>query len=212
MMSGSRNEPPISISSPRDTIVSRPSASAFSASTSAPALLLTASAASAPVSRTSQPEIWSSRSPRRPVSTSYSRVEGSRIAAAAAAIAASGNGARPRLVCSTVPVRLKTRRCDGTASGERARRRCRRRCRPPRPRPRPAARRAANAVLHGVDAQARARIARSGRRPPRIEEPRRPRAARRGLGVVLRSSDGGAHQARPAHARLSRRASRRTRG
>ena len=113
MISGSRNEPPISISSPRDTIVSLPSASAFSASTSAPALLLTASAASAPVSRSSQPEIWSSRSPRRPVSTSYSRVEGSRIAAAAAAIAASGNGARPRLVCSTVPVRLNTRRCDG---------------------------------------------------------------------------------------------------
>jgi len=31
----------------------------------------------------------------------------------AAAIASTGSGARPRLVCSTVPVRLKTRRCDG---------------------------------------------------------------------------------------------------
>ncbi len=113
MMSGRRNEPPISISSPRETIVSRPSASAFNASTNAPALLLTASAASAPVSRFSQPETWSSRSPRRPVSMSYSSVVGSRIAAAAAAIAASGRGARPRLVWSTVPVRLKTRRCDG---------------------------------------------------------------------------------------------------
>ena len=116
MMSGRRNEPPISISSPRDTIVSRPSASVFNASTSAPALLLTASAASAPVSRFSQPEIWSSRSPRRPVSRSYSSVDGSRIAAVAASIASSGKGARPRLVCRTVPVRLKTRRCDGRIS------------------------------------------------------------------------------------------------
>ena len=153
MISGSRNEPPISISSPRDTIVSLPSASAFSASTSAPALLLTASAASAPVSRSSQPEMWSSRSPRRPVSTSYSRVEGSRIAAAAAAIAASGNGARPRLVCSTVPVRLNTRRCDGRIS--RASAPALSATMSTTPAPLAAARRAANAALTASSTSAR---------------------------------------------------------
>ena len=49
--SGMRKPSPISISSPRETITSRPSASAASASSSAAALLFTTSAASAPVSR-----------------------------------------------------------------------------------------------------------------------------------------------------------------
>ena len=60
--------------------------------------------------------MWSSRSPRRPLSMSYSRFDGARIASAAAATASSGKGARPRLVCNTVPVRLNTRRCDGSVS------------------------------------------------------------------------------------------------
>ena len=49
--SGMRKPSPISISSPRETSTSRPSASAASASSTAAALLLTTSAASAPVSR-----------------------------------------------------------------------------------------------------------------------------------------------------------------
>src|SRR5580704_12841817 len=121
MMSGMRNAPPISISSPRETITSRPSASAFSTSSTAAALLLTAVAASAPVSLSNQGAIWSSRSPRAPPERSYSSVVGERMASTAAWMASSASCARPRLVCNTVPVRLKTRRCEGrTRSASRA--------------------------------------------------------------------------------------------
>src|SRR5436853_250675 len=51
MMSGIRNSPPISISSPRETTTSRPWASVSSARRTAAALLLTTSASSAPVRR-----------------------------------------------------------------------------------------------------------------------------------------------------------------
>ena len=54
MMSGMRNAPPISISSPRETIASRPRASVLSTSSTAAALLLTTVASSAPVSSQSR--------------------------------------------------------------------------------------------------------------------------------------------------------------
>ena len=54
MMSGMRKAPPISISSPRETMASRPSASVLSVSSTAAALLLTTVASSAPVSSREQ--------------------------------------------------------------------------------------------------------------------------------------------------------------
>src|SRR6266852_1172618 len=54
MMSGIRNDPPISTSSPRETTASPPRASALSASSTAPAALFTTSASAAPVSSTSR--------------------------------------------------------------------------------------------------------------------------------------------------------------
>ena len=108
MMSGIRNEPPISISSPRDTSTSRRAASALSISSTAAALLLTTVAASAPVSSHSSRSMSASRSPRRPEARSNSRLTGTAMACATARTASSGSSARPRLVCSTVPVRLNT--------------------------------------------------------------------------------------------------------
>ena len=61
-----RKPSPISISSPRETSTSRPSASAASASMTAAALLLTTSAASAPVRRRRIAATWSCREPRPP--------------------------------------------------------------------------------------------------------------------------------------------------
>ena len=116
MMSGMRNAPPISISSPRDTIASRPPARVLRQSSTAAALLFTTVASSAPVSAQSRPRTWSSRSPRLPVGSSNSNATGSRIAATAALIAASASTARPRLVCSTVPVRLNSGRSPERSS------------------------------------------------------------------------------------------------
>ena len=116
MMSGSRNDPPISISSPRETIVSLPPARVLSVRSTAAALLLTTQASSAPVSSQMRPRTWSSRSPRPPVARSYSSATGSLMACTAASIAASGRMARPRLVWSTVPVRLKTGLMRGASS------------------------------------------------------------------------------------------------
>ncbi len=65
--SGMRKPSPISISSPRETSTSRPSASAASASSIAAALLLTTIAASAPVNRRRIAATWSWREPREPV-------------------------------------------------------------------------------------------------------------------------------------------------
>ena len=64
--SGTRNEPPISTSSPRETTTSLRIARAFSTSRTAAALLLTTTAASAPVRRQIRPSTWSSRSPPCP--------------------------------------------------------------------------------------------------------------------------------------------------
>ena len=114
MMSGMRNAPPISISSPRETGTSLPTASVLSTSRTAAALLLISVAAAAPVRRQSWPSRWLSRSPRWPLSSSYSRLQAA-AASAMAASASGGSGARPRLVCRTVPVRLNTRRRDGCA-------------------------------------------------------------------------------------------------
>src|ERR1700722_14615709 len=107
-MSGMRNAPPISISSPRETGTSRPLARVLRISRTAAALLLTTVASAGPVRSRSRERTWSSRSPRRPVSRLISNAVAPAKAAAAAAAASGGRGARPRLVCSTVPVRLNT--------------------------------------------------------------------------------------------------------
>ena len=76
MISGIRNEPPISINSPRDTGTSLRRASADNTNKTAAALLLTTVAASAPVSSQISSSTWESRSPRRPLARSYSRLLG----------------------------------------------------------------------------------------------------------------------------------------
>ena len=110
MTSGRRKAPPISTSSPRDTTTSRPLASAAMVSITAAALLLTTVAASAPVISQISDSTKSSRSPRPPVSRSYSRLPGLPIVCSRRSIAAWGNSERPRLVWMTVPVRLTTGR------------------------------------------------------------------------------------------------------
>ncbi len=89
-------------------MTSRLAASAAMVSNTADALLFTTVAACAPVSSQTSSSTSASRSPRAPLSRSNSRFVGARIACATATIASSGSSARPRLVCSTVPVRLKT--------------------------------------------------------------------------------------------------------
>ena len=76
MMSGMRNAPPISISSPRETGTSLRFARVSRTSSTAAALLLTTIAASAEVSRRSRGSTCRCRSPRRPVSRSNSRLLG----------------------------------------------------------------------------------------------------------------------------------------
>ena len=113
MTSGMRKAPPISTSSPRETITSLPRASAASVSSTAAALLLTTVAASAPVSVVSRSSTRLSRSPRPPVARSYSRLFGPDIIASRCWSASSASSERPRLVWMTVPVRLSTRRMRG---------------------------------------------------------------------------------------------------
>ncbi len=108
--SGMRNAPPISTSSPRDTMTSRRRASVLSMSSTAAALLFTTVADSAPVSSQSKACTKSSRSPRRPEATSNSRLTGAVSARTTDSTAVSGSNARPRLVCSTVPDKLNTGR------------------------------------------------------------------------------------------------------
>ena len=103
-----RKPSPISISSPRETSTSRPSASAASASSTAAALLLTTSAASAPVSRAQQrrrggPAASRARRRRGRTRGSSSRAPTSRDALRAPPRA---SGARPRFVCTITPVAL----------------------------------------------------------------------------------------------------------
>src|SRR6202035_296716 len=87
-----------------------PLASVLSTSKTAAALLLTTVASSASVSSHNRSRMRSSRSPRWPGPRSNSSATALRIATCAASIAASAHNARPRLVCSTVPVRLNTGR------------------------------------------------------------------------------------------------------
>ena len=108
MMSGMRKAPPISTSSPRDTTTSFRCARLLSISSTAAALLFTRVASSAPVISRSQSVTRSSRSPRPPLSRLNSRLAGVVRARTTACTTSSGSSARPRLVCSTVPVRLKT--------------------------------------------------------------------------------------------------------
>ena len=75
MMSGMRNSPPISMSSPRDTITSLPRARLSSTRSTAEALLLTTSDASAPVRRRRRPATWLYREPRSFVAMSISRLQ-----------------------------------------------------------------------------------------------------------------------------------------
>ena len=115
MTSGMRKAPPISTSSPRETITSRPCASAPMVSSTAAALLLTTVAASAPVRVHSSSSTSESRSPRPPVARSYSRLLGAAIRVMSRCSAASASTARPRLVWMTVPVRLNTGRIRGAS-------------------------------------------------------------------------------------------------
>ena len=108
MMSGIRNAPPISISSPRDTRTGLPFASVWRARSSAAAQLLTTSASSASVRAARISSARLDRLPRLPVSRSTSRSEYPAAARVTARTAASASGARPRFVCSTTPVALIT--------------------------------------------------------------------------------------------------------
>ena len=109
MIWGSRNSPPISISSPRETTTSRPLARPPRASSSPPAALLATRAASAPVASRSSASAAAPRRPRAPAARSYSTAAYP-AACATASFAAADSGARPRLVCSTTPVAFTTAR------------------------------------------------------------------------------------------------------
>ena len=111
--SGMRKPSPISISSPRETSTSRPSASAASASRTQPRCC----------SRRAQPRRPSAGrgAPRRDPGASRARrvevVLEIRVAARdlddTRSSAAAGSGARPRFVCTITPVALRTRRRVG---------------------------------------------------------------------------------------------------
>jgi len=73
MTSGMRKEPPISTSSPLDTMTSLPLARLASTSMTAAALLFTTSASSAPKQALVMGRIWSWREPLFPSGRSYSR-------------------------------------------------------------------------------------------------------------------------------------------
>ncbi len=75
MMSGMRNDPPISMSSPREMTACLPEANSCSTIITAAALLFTAMAASAPVSEQMSPSQWLCLLPRCMEFRSYSRVE-----------------------------------------------------------------------------------------------------------------------------------------
>ena len=108
MMSGMRNDPPISINSPLETTTSFLLDKACKSKNTAAALLLTTVAASAPVNSQRISSTSSSRSPRLPSPKSYSRAQGSEAALAIASTTSGGMMARPKLVCKTVPVKLMT--------------------------------------------------------------------------------------------------------
>src|SRR5438309_4946673 len=114
MISGIRKLPPISTSSPRDTITGRPWARAAIDTRTAAALLLTAHAASAPVSSHRSPWTWRCREPRSPLAGSSSSTAYP-AAPAAASRGASHRGARPRFVWLMIPVALPAGRRLGAA-------------------------------------------------------------------------------------------------
>ena len=115
-MSGMRNDPPISISSPRETITSPPSARVLRARKTAAALLFTTRERSAPSNRVSKRSVCWSRWPRSPFARSYSRLEYCPEISAMWRTASAASGARPRLVCRMTPVALMTGRREGPAS------------------------------------------------------------------------------------------------
>ena len=106
--SGIRNFPPISTSSPLETTTSPPLARELRMSMTAAALLFTAIAASAPVSRHRSCSKWEYLSPLFPASRLYSRLEYPLTMSAAFFKCSPEIGARPRLVCRIVPVPLIT--------------------------------------------------------------------------------------------------------
>src|SRR5215831_3826383 len=118
--SGSRNRSPISISSPRLTMISRPVASAVAASTSAAALLLTR--CTAPAAGTARASASSAPAPRRPrfpeARSNSTSVQPA--AARTASRAAADSGARPRLVCTITPVALITGVSEAAVGGSAA--------------------------------------------------------------------------------------------
>ena len=96
-ISGTRNPPPISTSSPRDTMTLPPDATAHKISSIAAALLFTISAASVFVSAVNCSSMNPVREPRAPFSWSYSSVTYPLAACAAASAAAFDKQALPRL-------------------------------------------------------------------------------------------------------------------
>src|SRR6516164_3817306 len=116
MISGMRKPSPISISSPRDTITSPPRASAASVTSTAAAQLFTTMTASAPVRRRSNRAQWTSRLPRAPAATSYSRLVYSVATRRNSSITSRESGARPRFVCRITPEALMTGFSDGRSS------------------------------------------------------------------------------------------------
>ena len=106
--SGIRKAPPISTNSPRETTTSLSGATVASINKTAAALLLTIQASSAPVNSHNRSAMARSRCPREAPSREYSNVAGERMTWLTASIADSAINARPKLVCNTVPVKLKT--------------------------------------------------------------------------------------------------------
>src|SRR5438105_6272592 len=115
-ISGTRNPPPISTSSPRLTTAAPPDPRAARASSVAPAQLLTAWAASAPNSSHNSGSSAALRCRRRPVRRSISRFEYPDATSTTRAMASSWRGALPRLVWSTTPVAFITRWRRGAVS------------------------------------------------------------------------------------------------
>ena len=115
--SGMRNPSPISTSSPRAMIISRPAASAMATSAIAAAPLFSRCAApAAGTAASSASTAGRPRGPRAPVprSSSTSHVP---AATSRASRAATESGARPRLVCSSTPVALSTVRSAVAVGG-----------------------------------------------------------------------------------------------
>ena len=116
MISGMRNAPPISISSPRETMASRPCASVLSTSSTAAALLLTTVASSAAGQLAQQlAHVIVALAAPTAVEVELER-DGFAHRIVAASIAGSARSARPRFVWSTVPVRLNTAGSSGAVA------------------------------------------------------------------------------------------------